>query len=494
MATQSAPPQNKPFNQQFNNGPALQKPPEEADLQSAARALPHAIGPEKSLLSSMFQDPQEYIAQAVENKLTDEHFYHPAHGSLFKILLEFFEQSIPIELVSLSQTLIDRDLMTSVGGPAAITEIYTYAPTHAHFSHHLDIVKDKHVLRSIISHCTEAITRAYEDQEEVEQLLDSVEQQVLAIREGAEKKDGTTMEQTIKQVLENFEQLISGRGQATGLATGYKVLDEMSSGLKAGEMFIIAARPSMGKTSFVMNLVEHICLDQGKPAMVFSLEMSSAQLVERLLYARARFAKSNISKGFSPSKADLQNIKKSAELIKDCKLFIDDTPSISINELRAKARRKKKEADIQVIAIDYLQLMRSNSKQAQNSREREVAEISAGLKALAKELEIPVLVLAQLNRGPESRVGNSGGGGKPRMSDLRESGSIEQDADMVGLLYRESYYVEAGDEEAKSEAEGKALLVIAKNRNGPTGDVPLTFIKEIMRFETREWGDGEQDE
>ena len=490
MATQTAAPK-KNYPQ---DGPALQKAPEKIDHQSAARALPHAIGPEKSLLSSMFQDPQEYIAQAVENKLTEEHFYHPAHGALFKILLEFFEKHVPIELVSLSQTLIDRDLMTAVGGPAAITEIYTYAPTHAHFAHHLEIIKDKHVLRSIISHCTEAITRAYEDQEEVEMLLDSVEQQVLAIREGAEKNEEATMEQTIKQVLENFEKLIHGNGEGTGLSTGYKILDDMSSGLKAGEMFVIAARPSMGKTSFVMNLIEHICLDQQHPSMVFSLEMTSAQLVERLLYARARFAKSNVTKGFTPSKADLLNVKKAAETIKDCKLFIDDTPSISINELRAKARRKKKEADIQVIAIDYLQLMRSNSKQAQNSREREVAEISAGLKALAKELEIPVIVLAQLNRGPESRVGNTGGGGKPRMSDLRESGSIEQDADMVGLLYRDSYYVEAGDEEAKNEAEGKALLVIAKNRNGPTGDIPLTFIKEIMRFEHREWRDGEQEE
>ena len=415
MATQEAA-QKK---QRRADGPALQKPPAEIDHQSAARALPHAIGPEKSLLSSMFQDPQEYIAQAVENKLTEEHFYHPAHGALFAVLLEFFEQHTPIELVSLSQTLLDRDLMTSVGGPAAITEIYTYAPTHAHFAHHLDIVKDKHILRSIISHCTEAITRAYEDQEEVEMLLDNVEQQVLAIREGAEKNEGSTMEQTIKQVLEQFEELISGRGQGGGLSTGYKALDDMSSGLKPGEMFIIAARPSMGKTSFAMNLIEHICLDQDKPSMVFSLEMSATQLVERLLYARARFAKSNITKGFAPTKADLQNIKKASETIKDCKLFIDDTPSISINELRAKARRKKKESDIQVIAIDYLQLMRSNSKQAQNSREREVAEISAGLKALAKELEIPVIVLAQLNRGPESRVGNTGGGGKPRMSDLR---------------------------------------------------------------------------
>lgn len=468
-----------------DKGPALQKAPAAADHSSAARALPHAIGPEKSILSSMFQDPQEYIAQAVENKLTAEHFYHPAHGSLFSILMESFEKNEPVELVSFSQTLMDRGVMASVGGPAAITEIYTYSPTHAHFMHHLDIVKDKYVLRSVIKHCTEAITRAYDDQEEVEQLLDNVEQQVLAIREGSEKNQEVTVEHSVTQVIDMLEDFLAGKGQGNGIPTGYPEIDKMSSGLKAGEMFVVAARPSMGKTSFAMNLIEHMCLDQGLPSMVFSLEMSSMQLVERLLYARARFAKSSLMKGYKPVKADLLNIKRASEEIKACKLFIDDTPSISINELRAKARRKKKEADIKVIAIDYLQLMRSNSKQAQNSREREVAEISAGLKGLAKELEIPIIVLAQLNRGPESRVGASGGGGKPRMSDLRESGSIEQDADMVGLLYRSAYY--ADNKEDRDEEDGKAELVIAKNRNGPTGDVPLTFIKEIMRFETRAW-------
>lgn len=473
------------------NGPALQKGSvSEPDHQSAERALPHALGPEKSILSSMFQDPQEYIAQAVENKLTEDHFYHPAHGALFRVLLECFENNEPIELVSLSQTLMDRNLMPSVGGPAAITEIYTYSPTHAHFLHHLDIVKDKYVLRSVISHCTEAITRAYDDQEEVESLLDNVEQQVLAIREGNEKQQDVSVSDSVEQVINHLEDFLSGKGAGTGLPTGYPDLDKMSNGLKPGEMFIVAARPSMGKTSFAMNLIEHICLDQGSPSMVFSLEMSAFQLVERLLFARARFAKSSLSKGYKPVKADLLNIKRASEEIRNCKLFIDDTPSITINELRAKARRKKKEADIKVIAIDYLQLMRSTSKQAQNSREREVAEISAGLKGLAKELDIPIIVLAQLNRGPENRVGASGGGGKPRMSDLRESGSIEQDADLVGLLYRNSYY--ADNQEDRDEEDGKAQLVIAKNRNGPTGDVPLTFIKEIMRFESRAWEPDEQ--
>ena len=477
-------------NSEAKKGPQLQKGAP-ADHQSAERALPHAIGPEKSILSSMFQDPQGYIALAIEDKLTDDHFYHPAHGQIFSLLQELFEQNKPVELISFSELLKDRGMLANVGGPSAITEIYTYTPTHTHFHHHLDIVKDKFVLRSVIKHCTEAITRAYEDQEEVEALLDNVESQVLAIREGAEKQKEETISDYMKQVIEHFEEFISRKGDSRGILTGYPDLDKMSNGLKPGEMFIVAARPSMGKTSFAMNLVEHFCLDQNIPSMVFSLEMSAFQLVERLLYARARFDKSRIMNGFDPVKQDLLKIKKASEDINNCKLFIDDTAGISINELRAKARRKKKEEDIQVIAIDYLQLMRSNSKQAQNSREREVAEISAGLKGLAKELNIPIIVLAQLNRGPESRVGASGGGGKPRMSDLRESGSIEQDADMVGLLYRSAYY--ADNQEERDAEDGKAELVIAKNRNGPTGSVPLSFIKETMRFESRAWGDDEHE-
>ena len=447
---------------------------------SAARALPHALQAEQSVLSSIFQDPQEYIALAVENKLTAKHFYHQPHSTIFTILVELFEAGEAIELVSFTQTLLDRSLLVSLGGPSKITEIYTFAPTHAHFTHHLDLVKDKHTLRSVISQCTSAISSAYDDQEEVATLLDNVEKNVLAIREANAKNDEKSIPAAVDKALENLKGFLQGKRESDGIPTGYPELDRMSGGLKPSEIFIVAARPSMGKTSYAMNLVEHTCLDQGIPTMVFSLEMSAQQLVERLLYARARFSKASITRGYKATTGDLQNIKKASEEISACPLHIDDTPSITINELRAKARRKKKESDLQLIAVDYLQLMRSNSPQAANSREREVAEISAGLKALAKELEIPIIVLAQLNRGPEGRDG-----GKPRMSDLRESGSIEQDADIIGLLYRDAYYADSGDPAQTENTD--AQLVISKNRNGATGDVPLTFLKELMRFETRTW-------
>lgn len=449
----------------------------DAKVDDVMRAMPHALGPEKSILSSMLQNPLEHISTAIEEKLTKQHFYLPAHGIVFELLLEFFEKGVEVELVSLVQKLIDKGLLESVGGPAALTELYSYAPNSGHFIAHLNFVKDKFTLRSIINSCNEAIANAFDNPEDVPQLLDSVETAVLAIRENSEVNRAVTIQSAVKEVMEYFAALCSQEKKSQGFMTGYEVLDRMCGGLKPGEMFIIAARPSMGKTSFMMNIVEHICLDQNKPAMVFSCEMTTFQIVQRLVFSRARYKLSDLSKGLLPQKKDLLSIKRASEEIANAKLFIDDTPGITINDLRAKARRKKRDEDIQLIAVDYLQLMRSLSKQAANSREREIAEISSGLKGLAKELGIPVIVLAQLNRGPEGRSG-----GTPRMSDLRESGSIEQDADMVGLLYRSAYYAE--NEEERKEEEGRAILNLAKNRNGETGEVPLTFIAPLMRFET----------
>lgn len=451
-----------------------------AQVDDVIRALPHAVGPEKSLLSSMLQDPKEYIGRAIEEKLTKEHFYLPGHVLVFGFLVELYERNEEIELVSLTQKLLDRGILDRIGGPSTLADLYTYAPSGGHFPHHLQMVKDKFILRSIIQNSNEAIAQAFEAPDEVASLLDSVEAKILAIREGSETNKSPTTNSLVAQVLDQFQAMLAGEKGAQGFSTGYEELDKKTNGLKPGEMFVVAARPSMGKTSFMMNIVEHICLDQGKPAMVFSCEMSSFQIVQRLLYARARFASSQITRGYKPNKGDIQRIQRAVHEINSAKLFIDDTAGISINELRAKARRKKRDEDIQFIAIDYLQLMKSRTRQAENSREREIAEISAGIKGLAKELEIPILILAQLNRGPESRTGKSLG--VPRMSDLRESGAIEQDADMVGLLYRTAYYAE-NDEEREQRA-GEAELVLAKNRNGETGGIPLTFLAELMRFET----------
>jgi len=288
------------------------------------------------------------------------------------------------------------------------------------------------------------------------------------------------MKDQVMEAIEAIEQLYERRGGITGLATGFADFDKMTDGLHGSEMIVIAARPSMGKTALDMNIAEHVAVDQKKAVAVFSLEMSAQQLVQRLLCSRARVNLGRVRDGFL-SERDFPALTSAASKLAESKIFIDDSAGISILELRAKARRLKSQHGIEAIFSDYLQLLRSTSRRAQDNRQIEIAEISSGLKALAKELSIPIVVLAQLNRNPEQRAGDSKG--RPRLSDLRESGSIEQDADLVGLLVREEYY--ADSEEEKREAEGKATLIIAKQRNGPVGDVNLTFLKEFTRFETR---------
>jgi replicative DNA helicase len=428
----------------------------------------------------MLQDSAERIALAIEANLSPEHFHLPAHTTLFGFLLELYNAGIPIELVSLVQKLLDRGILDHVGGPSSVTDLYTYAPTHGHFQIHLQQVKDKHALRKMLEVSNATIARVYEEPEDVDAILDASEADILSIRNLRENLQVRTIVNSLEWAINDFEQRVSGESPLQGTATGYERLDHMTGGLKPGEMFVVAARPSMGKTSFMMNLIEHICIDQGKPSMVFSCEMSQDQLVQRLLYGRARFDAGQLNRGYHPNKGELGKFQTAALQIKHAPLHIDDTPGITISHLRAKARRAKRQHKIELIAIDYLQLMKSTSKQAKDSREREIAEISAGIKGLAKELELPIIILAQLNRGPETRAGKNTG--VPRMSDLRESGAIEQDADLVGLLYRKDYYAATAEE--KEECAGRAELILAKNRNGQTGHVPLTFIAPLMRFES----------
>ncbi len=307
-----------------------------------------------------------------------------------------------------------------------------------------------------------------------------MESKILGIREGEETKKGMlTMKERVFKAIDDLEHIAQNPNAVTGVSTGFKKLDEMTGGLHGGEMIIIAARPSMGKTSFAMNVIEHVAIEQKLACAVFSLEMTADSLVQRLICARARINMRALMSGQFLKQGDFQMMTRAASALAESRIVIDDTPALSILDLRSKARRFKKMYDIQLIAIDYLQLCRSTSRRAQDNRQQEIAEISSGLKALAKELNVPVIVLAQLNRGPESRTS-----GKPKLSDLRESGSIEQDADVVGLLFRPEYYAE--DDEQRQESAGEAELLIAKQRNGPTGGVPLYFRKEFMRFEDRE--------
>lgn len=444
--------------------------------QDVHRTPPHSVEAEQGVLGSMLISPRETIAECVE-KINEEYFYVPAHRTIYDVLVELWNAGQGIDLITFTQVLRDRNLLDSVGGAAFVTNLFTFVPTAANVQYYLEIVRDKYILRQIISAATESVRRAYEEQEEVDSLLDEVEQKIFDVGEDRFKGQMLSMKDHAMQAIETIEKLYERKGSITGIPTGFVEFDRMTSGLHPSEMVVIAARPSMGKTALAMNIAEYVAINEKLAVGVFSLEMSSQQLVQRLLCSRARVNLQRVRDGFLGER-DFPSLTAAASKLAEAKMFIDDSASLSILELRAKARRLKAQQDVSLIVVDYLQLLRSTTRRAQDNRQLEISEISAGLKALAKDLKIPVIVVAQLNRQPEQRTG-----GKPRLSDLRESGSIEQDADLVGLLVRPELYEE--DEEARVEKAGEAELIIAKQRNGPVGEIPLTFLKEYTRFETR---------
>ncbi|MGH8102303.1 MAG: replicative DNA helicase [Chthoniobacterales bacterium] len=453
--------------------------------QDIHRTPPHSVEAEQGVLGSMLISPRDAIAECVE-KITEEYFYIPAHQIVYRELVDLWNAAQAIDLITFTQILRDRNLLDVVGGPAFVTSLFTFVPTAANIEYYIEIVRDKYILRSIIAAATESVRRAYEEQDEVNNLLDEVEQRIFAVGEDRFKGQILSMKDQVMEAIDAIEKLYERKGGITGISTGFIEFDRMTSGLHPAEMIVIAARPSMGKTALAMNIVEHVAISQGLAVGVFSLEMSSQQLVQRLLCSRARVNLQKVRDGFLAER-DFPSLTAAASKLADAKIFIDDSAGLSILELRAKARRLRAQQDIQLIVVDYLQLLRSTTRRAQDNRQLEISEISAGLKGLAKELKIPVIVVAQLNRQPEQRSG-----GKPRLSDLRESGSIEQDADLVGLLVRPEIYEE--DEEARAEKAGEAEFIIAKQRNGPVGEIPLTFLKEFTRFETRARNVSEPDE
>jgi len=460
--------------------PALQRAERTAPENSEVdRVVPNSPEAEYGVLSCMMQDPNACIGEATI-RLSEMQFYHRGRRILYGLMVELHDQGHPVNLVSLSAALRDRKQLDYVGGAAELVTIMRYAPSPAQFEYYAKILRNKFVLRQIISTSSETIERCYDGRAPVDGLLDGYERDVLAIREALERKDEIKpIRDHLMETIAQIENLFQNRGKTAGIPSGYPDFDSMTNGMQAGQMIIIAARPSMGKTSFAMNIVENVALQAKIPVAVFSLEMGADQLTQRLLCSQAGISMTKVMSGMLSENRDFPRIQMAAARLSECKIYIDDTPSISIMALRAKARRMQKQFGIQLIMIDYLQLMRSESRKAQDNRQQEVAEISQGVKALAKELKVPVIVLAQLNRSPETRAGSN----RPRVSDLRESGSIEQDADIVTLLMREEYYAES--EEERDETGGRAVLIVGKNRNGQTGDVPLTFRKELMRFESR---------
>ncbi|MFP6872063.1 MAG: replicative DNA helicase [Verrucomicrobiales bacterium] len=462
------------LDKQRPHNPVAESPPNAQDI---ARALPNNTDAEKGVLSAMLQSPTEIVGEAVE-KLSPDAFYVPAHGTLFELILKLYDAGQPIDAITLQEALLRENLMEKVGGPAAVLEIMDFIPDASHFDFYVDLVLEKRLLRGIITTCTACIKSAYAHEGAPGEILSQVEQDILDIgndKENAEEQGN--MLTHVMSAIETIQDMYENEGKVQGIPTGFRDIDAQINGMLPGQMIIIAARPSMGKTSLAMNIAENVAVDQKLPVAVFTLEMTTQELVQRLLCSRARVSGQKIRSGM-PDRKDFPRLMEAADELSKSKMFIDETPSISILELRAKARRLKQKENISLVIVDYLQLMRSNTRRAQENRQIEISEISAGLKALAKELHVPVIVLSQVNRNPEDRKG-----GRPRLSDLRESGSLEQDADVVGLLMRPERY--ADEEDDRDDLEGEATFIIAKQRSGPIGDIPLTFISDQVRFANR---------
>ena len=441
------------------------------------RLLPQSQDAELGILGSILLCPQQVMGECVEKCVTPEHFHVPAHATIFETLRELYDNGIPIDFILLTKILRDRQLLDRVGGPAFVTSLFTFVPTAANSAYYLEILKEKHTLRQTILTCNEFSALAYEDQPDVDGFVDRLENRVGAIaaaRFGSAKFD---IKKVAMDALEAIEQLYERKGVISGLATGFRDLDILTDGMHASEMWVIAARPSQGKTALGMNIAEHVAIDQERPVGVFSLEMSTEQLGQRIICSRGKINMQGLRAGYL-SEGDFPRLSNAGAALAQSKLLIDDTAGLTILELKARARKWKREYGIELIVIDYLQLVQGASKRAKENRVLEIGEISAGIKGLAKELKIPIIALAQINRKAEDRPG-----GKPRMSDLRESGNIEQDADLIAMIHRPEIY--AKDDEEKNELAGEADLIITKSRNGPLDTIALTFLNQFCRFEDR---------
>ena len=399
-------------------------------------------------------------------------FYELRHRTIYMAVVELADAGKPIDPVILRQHLRDSGKLEKAGGVQYVASLPDAAPSVAVLSSYLDILVNQAILRRVIRVCSAATAAAYDQPDNVDEALDDIERDVLSIgRERSGEKDRSMLTLT-KNAVAKIEKLQEQGGEPDGLATGFVDLDEKTHGLHRGEMIVIAARPSIGKTSLAMNIAEHVAVDQKRPVGVFSLEMTAEALTLRMLCSRSRVNMHDIRHGMLEA-STRDNITQAASDMIKAPLFIDDAAGLDILGLRSRARRMAQQHKVELFIIDYIQLLRSSSRRAEN-RQQEIADISGGIKSLAKELDVPVVVLSQLNREIEARQG------KPRLSDLRESGAIEQDADFVGLLYIPS---EAEEDVVAGKDSHAVHLLVAKQRNGPTGDIPLTFLKGFTRFE-----------
>jgi len=435
------------------------------EMDAPIRSMPQNLEAEQSVLGSMLID-KTAIAQAAE-VLNAEDFYRDSHKVIFNAIRDLYQKDVPVDMITLIDYLRSTENLEDAGGITYITEISNSIPSTANLLSYIQIVEDKSILRKLIRSSTEIIETSYNKQDNVESVIDLAEKKIFNLAEKKNTSDFEPMNAVLERGFLEIERLFNNKGETTGVPSGFKDLDDKTSGFQRGDMVLIAARPSMGKTTFVLNLAQHAALRSGKKVAIFSLEMSKEQLAYKLLCAEANVDMLKLRTGNLDDK-DWENIARASGPLAAAKIFIDDTAGVSVMEMRSKCRRLKMEHGIDMIIIDYLQLMSGSNPE---NRQQEVSEISRSIKAIAKEMQCPVLALSQLSRAPEQRADH-----RPMLSDLRESGSIEQDADLVMFLYRDEYY------NKETEDKNMAECIIAKQRNGPVGTVKLAWLGQYSKF------------
>ena len=431
------------------------------------RSVPQNISAEQATLGSILLE-KDSILNCIEI-LQWEDFYKSAHQIIYKCVLDLFEKNQAVDLVTLTEELQKKKQLDEVGGASYLTTLMGSVPTAANVFYYARIVEEKAILRKLINHATQIVSMSYEEQEEARVLLDKAENLIFEVSQQKIKNFFSPIKDLLTESFEKIEDLYHSGNFITGVPTGFMQLDEMTTGLQPSELIIVAGRPSMGKTAFCMNIAQFAAMHHKIPVAVFSLEMSKSQIVQRMLCSEARIDTHALRRGMMPEE-DWPKLSLAAGRLSAAPIFIDDSAGISPLEIKAKARRLKAQYDLGLVLIDYLQLIQTGLRV--ENRQQEISQISRSLKGLARELNIPVVAVSQLSRAVELRSNQ-----RPRLSDLRESGALEQDADVVAFIYREEYY------KPKSSKKGIAEVIISKQRNGPTGTIELAFLKEYTRFE-----------
>lgn len=432
----------------------------------AIKIPPHDIEAEQAILCSMLMD-RDAIITAHEHLKKDD-FYRADHQAIYSAMIELFLKNTPVDMITLKDKLTDQGIYENIGGFSYITSLATATSTSAHIKYYIDIITKKSTLRNLITLSNEIGELSYSGREDIDTILDKAEKGVFSIVRNRDTEDFSHISDILVNSLEKIEQIYMSKETITGVPTGFIDLDYKTAGLQKSDFILIAARPSMGKTAFALNIAQHVAVRKHIPTAIFSLEMSKEQLINRLLCAEAAIDAQKLRTG-SLQDQDWTAIVQAIGPLSDAPMYIDDTPSISIAELRAKCRKLKLEKNLGLVMIDYLQLMTAGHKV--ESRQQEISEISRSLKALARELDAPVIALSQLSRACEARSDR-----RPMLSDLRDSGAIEQDADLVAFLYRDEYY------HPETEKKNQAEVIIAKQRNGPTGTVDLAWLSQFTKF------------